>query len=75
MIIHYTLRGSIEVPDGSKLTDTETGIVLPDGTILKMWEQWEHHASLEDDHPRDLSWSELAEFQCFYDGAMAEFSE
>ena len=57
MNINYTLRGSIEVPDG---------------TTLKLWEQWEHHVS-DDEDPVDLTYQDLLDKDCFYDGAMAEF--
>ena len=35
---NYKLSGTIIVPEGSILTDTATGIILPDGRILKLWE-------------------------------------
>lgn len=75
MIINYTLTGSIEVPDGSTLTDTTTGITLPDGRTLKMWEAWEIHPADTDEEPSDISYQELLDLGCFYDGDMARFEE
>lgn len=48
MNIHYQLTGSVEVPDGSRLSETETAIFLPDGSAIKLWEAWERHLPAED---------------------------
>lgn len=48
MNIHYQLTGSVEVPDGSRLSDTATKIILPDGSTIKLWEAWERHLPAED---------------------------
>lgn len=66
MFINYTLRGTIKVPEGSHLNDHETGIILPNGTTLKLWEQWELNRDDEDHH--DLTTIELELLGCFYDG-------
>lgn len=75
MNINYTLSGSIEVPDGSTLTDTGTGITLPDGRVLKLWEGWEIHSTNLEEEPTDVSFDELSALGCHYDGDMARFEE
>ena len=59
MIIHYTLTGSIEVPEGSKLSETENAIILPNGDWLKPFEVWELN-DLD-----DLTYDRLAERDCY----------
>lgn len=73
MIFHYTLRGSIQVPEGSSLNDTGTGINLPNGETLKLFEGWE--VNTNDEGHRDLEYTEMAERDCYYDGAMTRFEE
>lgn len=69
MMIDYTLSGTIQVPDGSKLNPTRSGIILPDGKLLKLWEAWE----LNED--ADISASDLEELGCWHDGDPATFEE
>lgn len=70
----YAIRGAISVPDGSKLNDTGTGIILPDGKQIKLWEQVEISTLGEDDE-RNLDYDELEGLGIFYDGDMCEFEE
>lgn len=70
----YRLNGTIEVPDGSKLNDTATGIILPDGKEIKLWEAVEMCTPGGDDH-RDLSSIECERRGIFYDGDMCEFEQ
>jgi hypothetical protein len=73
MIFHYTLRGSIQVPEGSTLNATGSTIVLPDGQNLQLWESWE--TNRDDENHKDISYKELLDMGCFYDGNMAQFEE
>lgn len=66
MIINYTLTGSIEVPEGSKLSETETAIILPNGDWIKPWDIWE----LND--VQDLTYDQLAERDCYWELADRE---
>lgn len=72
MILDYTLTGRIVVPDGSKLTATGTGITLPDGRVLKIWEQLEL-GDANGECCRELDYSDAAEKGIFYDGDMVQF--
>lgn len=69
---HYTIRGAIDVPEGSKLEGNS--IVLPDGATIKAWETFEYH-SAEGDEPVDKTLDELMEMGCFYDGDTAHMQE
>lgn len=70
---HYTLRSMITAPEGSKLNDHATGVVLPDGRTLKVWEAFETNLNEED--PRDISFDELLGMGIHYDGNPAELEE
>jgi hypothetical protein len=73
---HYSLNGSILAPAGSKLTDTGTGIVLPDGNILKIWEQLELQTPGDDGtDPYDISYDQAVDMGIHYDGDMCRFEE
>jgi hypothetical protein len=67
----YTLRGRLVAPAGSKLNDTGSGIILPDGREIKIWEQLEISTPNEDDH-RNLAYDELEGMGLFYDGDCTE---
>ena len=55
MIIKFTLSGTIEVPEGSRLDkDSPRMILLPDGNHVKLFPVFE----LNDD--RDMTWFEAA---------------
>lgn len=69
MMIAYTLRGKIDVPEGSKLSDTHSAIILPGGDTLKLWEAWE----LNEDG--DLDSVQMEKMGCHFDGDMAVFEE
>lgn len=71
VMFDYTIRGRICVPEGSKLNDTETGIILPDGRQLKLWEQVEVQEDGEVYHDYDLN--ELEALGIFYDGDCSKF--
>lgn len=71
MQLNYTLTGTVEVPEGSTLNPTSTGIILPDGTSLKLWESWEREAS--EDEFADLSYDDLVALGIHYDGDMTCF--
>lgn len=73
MIIHYTLRGSMEAPEGSKLNDRGTAIVLPDGRFLKLWESWELHSLDPESDPVDIHYEAMRSLGFHYDGEMANF--
>lgn len=74
MRFNYTLTGAIEVPEGSMLTESGSGIVLPNGKALKVWESWELHTPGEDDH-EDLTFDQVLALGCFYDGDSSRFEE
>lgn len=71
LMFDYAIRGRICVPEGSKLNNTETGIILPDGKEIKLWEKVEISTVGEDDH-RDLEYDELEGMGIFYDGDCCE---
>jgi hypothetical protein len=71
---NYTVRGGIAAPAGSRLDDNATGIRLPNGDIIKVWEQFELHP-VDGSDPRDLTSRELEEMGCFYDGDLAELED
>lgn len=71
MIFHYTLRGSIQVPEGSSLNETGSGILLPDGWTLQLWEGWEIHLNGEDH--KGINYDELTKLDYHYEGEMAEY--
>lgn len=73
-MFNYTLSGSIEVPEGSKMTDTGTGIILPDGRIMKVWEQVELQDATGEDF-ENLSHDDCNAIGIHYDGDMARFVE
>lgn len=73
-LFSYHLSGTIEVPEGSKLSDTGTGIVLPSGDTLRLWEQLELTNSEKDEY-RNLTYDELDRMGIFYDGEMCEFEQ
>lgn len=55
--VHYTVRGGMDCPPGSVANPAGSGVVLPDGRILKVWEAFE----LQDgDQCRDLDSAELS---------------
>ncbi|QOV96514.1 hypothetical protein [Novosphingobium sp. ES2-1] len=66
MRFHYQLTGVVEVPDGTRLSDAETAIILPDGTIIKLWEAWEQHHPDKDEY-RNLSDAQLTALEIYYD--------
>lgn len=59
----YTMTGTIEVPEGSTLNATDSGIILPNGTTLKVWEQWEQE---EADEYVDLRYEDLSELGGYF---------
>lgn len=73
MIFHYTLQGSIMVPEGSTLNKAGTGINLPGGETLKLFECWE--VNVNDENHRNLEYTEMCERHCYYDGGMTRFEE
>ena len=70
----YQLTGTIEVPEGSQINPAGTGIILPDGKTLKLWEAWEAHHTGDDDHI-DLTYADLAELGIHYDTMTTAFEE
>lgn len=74
LCFHYTLRGSLVAPEGSRLNDTATGVILPDGKTLKIWEQFETQTEGQDDY-RNLNDVELNDMGVFYDGDSCRFEE
>ena len=72
MNIHYQLTGSVEVPDGSRLSDTE--IILPDGSVIKLWEAWERHLPAADTYST-LTHDEMCALGIFDDTWTREFEE
>lgn len=74
-VVHYTVRGAVVLPEGARLNDTSTGILLADGRMLKVWEQFELHDAEDKDEPRNLSYEEVMELGLFYDGDTAEYEE
>lgn len=48
MILNYTLRGSMTVPDGTVFSEAGHEIILPCGKMLKLWEAVEDHNVGED---------------------------
>lgn len=72
MLLSYRLSGQIEVPDGSRINKTGSGVILPNGKEIKIWEQLEISTPGEDDH-RNLEYDELEGMGIFYDGDCCEF--
>jgi hypothetical protein len=72
---NYQLAGSVVAPAGSKLTDTGTGIILPDGNVVKIWESLELLPKGDDVDARDLSFTEASDMGLWYDGDMARLEE
>jgi hypothetical protein len=70
----YRLSGSIEMPEGTTLNPHGSGLVLPDGKEIKLWEQLEICTPGEDDH-RNLEYDELEGMGIFYDGEMCDFEQ
>ena len=70
---HYTLSGTIEVPEGTVLNETGTGLVLSDGKVIKLWEAVEIDDGTDDFET--LSFAEAAQMGIHYDGDMARFEE
>jgi hypothetical protein len=73
-VVHYTIRGAVTLPEGSKLNECGTAIVLPGGKTLKPWEQFELHDP-ETGENTMLEYEDLTELGCFYDGDTAELEE
>jgi hypothetical protein len=71
---HYTMRGCVVVPEGSKLNEHGTGVILPDGRCLKVWEQLELHTPGEDDY-ENLDYNEAEALGIFFDGGLSEFED
>ena len=65
----YYLRGRLVAPEGSKLNEAETAVVLPDGREIRVWEQFE---LTEDEEPRNLKYHELDKLGLFFDGDTGE---
>jgi hypothetical protein len=63
----YAIRGRLMAPAGTRLNDTASGIILPDGREVKLWETLEINTPGEDDY-RDLTAIEAEELGLFYDG-------
>lgn len=74
-VIHYTIRGAIVLPEGARLNDAGTGILLADGKMLKVWEQFELHDAEDEDDTRNLTYDEVTALGVFYDGDTAEYEE
>ena len=74
MQLNYTLSGSIIVPEGSKLNETRSGIILPDGRTLKLWEALELNDT-DDGTCEDISFDQAAEMGIHYDGDVCRFEE
>jgi hypothetical protein len=70
-IFDYAIRGRLMAPTGTKLNDTGSGIILPDGREVKLWETLEICTPDQDDH-RDLSALEAEKLGLFYDGDCCE---
>lgn len=68
---NFTLRGVVVVPAGSELTRTGTGIKLPDGNIIKVWDTLE--IERPGDEPEDLSHEDANALGIFIDGDCPEF--
>lgn len=71
LMIDYELKGRVLVPEGSKLNETGTGVILPDGRVMKIWEQVELFDEEAEEHT-NLSHDECCEQGIFYDGDMAD---
>ena len=71
----YTLRGAVEVPEGSTLNETSSGIVLPDGRTFKLWEVGELYTigADTDDRYDDIGADEAGEMGIFWDGDVCRF--
>ena len=74
MNVHYHLTGSVEVPDGLHLSETETAIVLPDRSTIKLWEAWERHDPCSDDYIT-LSYDQMCALRLFGETASVTFEE
>lgn len=74
MQFSYTLTGTLHAPEGTTLSEHGSGIILPSGKEIKLWEQLEICTIGGDDH-RDLTSIEAEELGLFYDGDMCDFEE
>jgi hypothetical protein len=71
---HFTIRGMVTAPEGSTLSDAGTGITLPSGHVLKVWECFE--IMEPEGEGRDIKADALfEEFQISTDAGMTEFEE
>jgi hypothetical protein len=71
-IFDYMISGRLMAPAGSKLNPTGSGVILPDGREIKLWEQLEINTPGEDDH-ENMDLNEAADLGIFYDGDCCEF--
>ncbi len=62
------------MPDGSRISDTETAIILPNGSVIKLWEAWERHLPAEDEY-KTLTHDEMCALGIFDDTWTREFEE
>lgn len=71
----YTLSGAVEVPEGSTLNETSSGVILPDGRTFKLWEVGELYTigADTDDRYDDISADEAGEIGIFWDGDVCRF--
>ncbi len=60
----FTVRGTIAVPVTWRLNDAATGLILPDGSQIRIFAAFEHGA---DEHYADTNEAQLAAFGAFYD--------
>ncbi len=71
---HYTVTGSLIAPKGSALDERETGVILPDGQLLKVWEGFELHPGGDVD-PVDISFDDMSARGLHYDGEPAQWEQ
>ena len=48
MILNFTLKGGLTVPDGTVFSDSGNEFILPCGKILKLWQVVEDYEAGED---------------------------
>ncbi|WP_037500627.1 hypothetical protein [Sphingomonas jaspsi] len=67
---NWALRGALVAPVGSELTETGSGVRLPNGDIVRVWDVI---AIQSGDDERDLTHSEAEALGIFIDGDLPTF--
>lgn len=69
----YTVRGGFTAPAGTRLNERGNGVILPDGSELKIWEVFEHHPAQPE--PKNLTFDEAAALGVNYEPLSTEVEQ